>query len=422
MRSMRTFCAATVTLGLAVGCSQNPGIRTPADAQGPQNRNGMQAGKSADPDSLSLARTASAKIDALGSLDVAATIKKPMPTGVAVSRSGRLFVCFPRWGDPIECTVAEIRGGKPVAFPNAEINRLETGPALHLVSVQSVVVDEKDRLWLLDTGSINMQPVSPGAPKLLCVDLSENRIIKTINFPENVALRTTYLNDVRFDLARGQEGMAFITDSSDKGPNGIIVVDLASGHSWRKLNDHPSTKADVNFVPTVEGQPLMARPGKGASPASLKIGADGIAIDPKKGVLYYCPLASRRLHSVSLDALADEKKKDSEVAETVKDLPARDFASDGLECDRGGALYLTDYENNAIRRFNESSSRYDVVVSDPRMIWPDSMAFGPGGDLYFTANQLNRQPKFHEGLDRRKPPYVVFHCDPGGTGREMSSR
>jgi hypothetical protein len=30
---------------------------------------------------------------------------------------------------------------------------------------------------------------------------------------------------VRFDLRRGKAGLAFITDSASKGPNGLIVVD-----------------------------------------------------------------------------------------------------------------------------------------------------------------------------------------------------
>ena len=42
------------------------------------------------------------------------------------------------------------------------------------------------------------------------------------------------------------------------------------------------------------------------------------------------------------------------------------------------------------------------------MIWPDSMSIGEDGYLYFTANQLNRQPKFHNNQDLRRPPYVLF--------------
>lgn len=139
--------------------------------------------------------------------------------------------------------------------------------------MQSVVVDPLDRLWILDTVSIEFKPTSYGKPKLIGVDLKQNRIFKTILFPQEVALPTTYLNDIRFDLRRGTGGMAFITDSSDQGANGIIVVYLASGKSWRWLNDHPSTKAEPNFLPSVEGQPLMSRPPN-QPPSYIKIGAD----------------------------------------------------------------------------------------------------------------------------------------------------
>ncbi len=45
-----------------------------------------------------------------------------MPTGVTVSQTGRIFVNFPRWGDDVPFTVAEIVKGKAVAFPDAAVN------------------------------------------------------------------------------------------------------------------------------------------------------------------------------------------------------------------------------------------------------------------------------------------------------------
>jgi hypothetical protein len=95
-----------------------------------------------------------------------------------------------------------------------------------------------------------------------------------------VALPTTYLNDVRFDLRRGSGGIAFITDSAQNGPNGIIVVDLGSGESWRRLNDHPSTKAEdlQTFLPIVEGRPFLEHQPKGVVKQGAGMGSDGIAI------------------------------------------------------------------------------------------------------------------------------------------------
>jgi sugar lactone lactonase YvrE len=179
----------------------------------------------------------------LGVLEPVAQFNGAMPTGVTVSHQGRIFVNFPKWGDEVPFTVSEIRdGGNAVPYPDEATN--QTNPndlAAALVSVQSVVVDPADRLWILDTGSPMFQPTKYGGPKLVCVDLATNKVIKKILFPQDIALPTTYLNDVRFDLRRGSKGMAFITDSAQNGPSGIIVD---SEVSWRRLHDHPSTKPE----------------------------------------------------------------------------------------------------------------------------------------------------------------------------------
>jgi sugar lactone lactonase YvrE len=128
-----------------------------------------------------------------------------------------------------------------------------------------VVVDPRQRLWVLDTGSIKLAPVIPPGPKLVGLDLPTDRVFKTIQFPPDVVLPAAYLNDVRFDLRQGTDGVAYITDSSDKGPNGIIVVDLGAGHSRRRLHDHPSTKAEPNFLSyslfrvKIDGTPVLLR-------------------------------------------------------------------------------------------------------------------------------------------------------------------
>ncbi|MEP0785315.1 major royal jelly family protein [Trichocoleus sp. DQ-A1] len=343
----------------------------------------------------------------VGNIESVASFNGPMLTGVTVSQDGRIFVNFPRWGDNVEFTVAELKNGTAVAYPNAEINRPNpSNQAESLISVQSVVVDPQNRLWILDTGSPQFSPTSYGGPKLIGIDLKQNRIIKTILFPQDVALPTTYLNDVRFDLRRGKAGMAFITDSSSSGPNAIIVVDLASGKSWRRLNNHPSTKAEPNFLPSVEGQPLMMR-SPNQPPSHIKVGADGIAISADGDRLFYCPLAGRRLYSVSVDALANEQLTKSQVAATVVDLGDKSGASDGLESDAENRVYLTNYEHNSILR-RLPDGMYETLVHDPRVLWPDTLSVASDGYLYFTANQLHRQPNFHGGRDLREKPYSLF--------------
>jgi sugar lactone lactonase YvrE len=345
-----------------------------------------------------------AQTRSIGALELVATVSEQMLTGVAVSREGRIFLNFPHWVDPITYTVAELREGKPVPYPDAKINaQPPADPATQLVSVQSVVVDPKDRLWILDTGSINMGPVIPGAPKMIGIDLATDRAFTTIHFPADVVLPTSYANDVRFDLTRGSAGYAFITDSSATGPNGIIVVDLATEKSWRKLNDHPTTKAEPSFLPIVEGEPIYRRePGK--PPQPFHSGSDGIAISPARNRLYYTPLSSRKLYSVAIDALVDPN---ADAAATVEDLGEKG-ASDGLEADAQGTIYATAYEQNAVLQ-RKTGGVWETLVSDPRLLWPDSLSVANGW-IYVTANQLHRQPQYHDGKDLRQRPFALFRA------------
>jgi sugar lactone lactonase YvrE len=346
----------------------------------------------------------------LGILEPVAYFNGAMPTGVTVSHQGRIFINFPKWGDDVAFTVAEVLNGEAVAYPDEAINQTNPGdPAIALVSVQSVVVDPSDRLWILDTGSPRFQPTKYGGPKLVCVDLSTNKVVKKILFPQDVALPTTYLNDVRFDLRRGSEGMAFITDSAQKGPNGVIVVDLASGDSWRRLHDHPSTKAEMirTFLPIVEGRPFLEHQPDGSINQGASMGSDGIAISADGKRLYYCPLGSRKLYSVDTNSLADRTLDDQQVGDTVIGEGDRGGASDGLESDSAGYIYSTNYEHNAILR-RIPGRNWETVIHDPRLLWPDTLSLAADGYLYVTANQLHRQARFHNGRDLRRKPYTLF--------------
>jgi sugar lactone lactonase YvrE len=204
-----------------------------------------------------------------------------------------------------------------------------------------------------------------------------------ILFPQDVALPTTYLNDVRFDLRRGSEGIAFITDSSQNGPNGIIVVDLGSGSSWRKLHDHPSTKAEdlKTFLPIVESRPFLEHELDGSVKSGAGMGSDGIAIIAEVTSVL---LSSWQPQALSVDtaALADQSLDDSgEVgAATVTDKRDRGGASDGLESDAAGYIYSTNYEHNAILR-RRPDRQWETVTHNPRLLWPDTLSLAADGYL-----------------------------------------
>lgn len=349
-----------------------------------------------------------------GKIEQVFAFQTQMLTGVTVSQKGRIFVNYPRWEDKVDYTVAEIVNGREVPFPDAAINRLNlNNSGESFVSVQSVVIDPNDRLWILDTGSINLMPiVAQNAPKLVCVDLATNKIVKTIKFTPDAVLPTTYLNDIRFDLRKGAGGTAYITDSSSSGPNALLVVDLASGQARRVLSGHPSVSPEPLFTATVEGKDLKEdKPD--APPMHIRLGVDGIAISADGSRIYYCPLASRKLYSVSTDALLNPALSETELAAAVRDEGAKP-AADGLESDAQGNIYVTDYENRGIKVRNASGA-YETLVEDPKVVWADTMSVAPNGFLYFTSNQLNRQAGYNNGQDLRKRPYHLFRLKIAGT-------
>lgn len=318
-----------------------------------------------------------------------------MPTGVSVAESGRIFVNFPQWGDAVPFAVGEIRDGRLVAYPSAAANR-------DFSSVQSVVADGQGMLWVLDTAAPGFAAPRPGGPKLVAIDLKTDQVARTLVLPSEVILPTTYVNDVRFDH---RSGTAYVTDSSLSGPGAIIVLDLASGKALRRLSGHASTSADPDFVPVVEGATMKVRDADGGS-RPFSVAADGIALSADGATLYYSPLSSRHLYAVPTALLRDPAVSEARLAAAVRDLGEKG-ASDGLEADADGAVYASDYERNGIRKRAPDGS-WSTLVSDGRLLWPDTLSIGPDGYLYFTANQLHRQPGFHGGKDLRQKPYGLY--------------
>jgi sugar lactone lactonase YvrE len=149
---------------------------------------------------------------------------KHQVTGVAVAPDGRIFVNFPRWSEDAPISVAEIKNGVPVAFPNAEWNAWRNSKPLsaadHWICVQSVVIGPHGNLWVVDPAAPAMGATIKGGPKLVEMDLKTNQPTRTISLPDTVALQASYLNDVRFS----PDGKtAYLTDSGARGA--IIVVD-----------------------------------------------------------------------------------------------------------------------------------------------------------------------------------------------------
>ncbi|KAL1986528.1 hypothetical protein VTN96DRAFT_6287 [Rasamsonia emersonii] len=370
------------------------------------------------------------------------------PTGIAVSSTGRMFSNYPIGLDANDTKyqVAELTGNTTeTPYPSAEMNSPPGGPINYttnpmtsanyrdyLIGVQSVVIDPKDRLWILDTGRVSLPDgtlllSSYGGPKLIGVDLASNTVFKTILFPPNVSYPDSYNNDIRFDLrpniTESGEGIAYITDSSNEGRNGIIVVDLGTGESWRHLDNLLWVHPEPGFYLTIWGEPVY-----------FALGSDGITLSADGETLYWTVVSGRYLYSVPTARLREHTSPTAQLlaAASVTRLTQKGV-SDGLESDSNDYVYCGSFETNSINVYFPQNGTVATFVRDPRIEWTDTMSVvslrnsssedssGSGssrGYLYFTENQLWRIPKVQGGVDRRAKPFTLYRVPlPDGGGK-----
>lgn len=297
-------------------------------------------------------------------------------TGITISADGRLFVNFPRWSNDVPISVAEVVGGEVVPFPDAHRNAWSPGSGdarEQFVCVQSVVADHAGSLWVLDPAQLG--GLIANGTKLMRFDLRTGELTRVYRFAEPVIQANSYLNDVRIDL---DSGHAYMTDS---GSGALVVTDLESGESRRRLGGHTSTRAE-DVVLTIEGQPWL--PG-GRRP---QIHADGIALSPGGSHLYYQALTGRTLYRVPTARLRDPALSEEELERHVEAVGSTGPA-DGLIFDLEGRLYISALEENAIKRFDPLNGRIETVVADARIRWPDTFARDPQGRIHFTTAQIH---------------------------------
>lgn len=322
-------------------------------------------------------------------------------TGIAVSQKGRIFVNFPRWDkDPLNSVAELLPDGSLRPYPDNDWNRWgldeNSHPEAHFICVQSVVVDGDDYLWVLDPASPAFKGVVRGGAKLLKINLATDTVERVIPFDDAVAPSTSYLNDVRIDP---DGDFAYITDS---GTGAIVVVDLVTGKSRRRLASHSSTKAEPGYVPIIGGRELRNESGN-----VPQIHADGIAIDSSGTYLYYHALTAKTLYRIKTSVLKNPGIPDEQLSGYVERV-ADTGAIDGMLMDGDDNLYLTALERNAIMRYRPASDILETIIQDDRLQWPDSMDISPDDFLYITASQIHRMPRFNNGTDRRVIPYKFF--------------
>ena len=325
-------------------------------------------------------------------------------TGVNVSRDGRIFLNFPRWTEDNAISVAELKNGKAVAYPdeawnswrNAKKDKISV--ADHFVCVQSIVLDNGGNLWVLDAGAPALSFRIPSAPKMVKINTSTNKVERTIPFGDDLAPQGSYLNDVRFSP---DDKWAYLTDSGAVGS--LIVIDLASGKGKRVLAGDPSTQADKSVEVTYDGKVLRKPDGEGVA-----FTADGLALSPDGKTVYWQAIKGKTLYSLPA---ADLQKAVTDPS-SDKDLPGKitivgeNGPADGLLISHhDGKMYVTGPETDSVRvrDLAKPGSKPTNVVQDKRLVWPDTFAEGPDGTIYVSTSHIPDSAMFKPGAPAALP-------------------
>ena len=320
-------------------------------------------------------------------------LSHPEPVGnVAVSSTGRVFFSVHPEARAKGPRLYEWRDGRAEPFPAAE---LQDGM---LATPLGLTIDRSDRLWVIDPAMHGLS-----RPRIMAIDLATNLVVHEHVFPRRVAPRGAFLQDLRVDPS-GR--MVYIADASiwRKSP-ALVIYDSLTRRSRRVLEDHPAVRAQDWIIRTPMREMRFL-----AGFVPLKVGLDGIALDPAGQWLYFGAMSHDTLHRVPVSALLDEELDAAALAERVEDV-ARKPLSDGLAVGRDGGVYVTSVEHGAVLRIAAGKDPVTIVRS-PRIRWADGLTAGPDGWIYLADSALPEVLLKTRGHIREHGPYNIYRFRP----------
>ncbi|MFP9114743.1 SMP-30/gluconolactonase/LRE family protein [Flavobacterium sp. RHBU_3] len=317
-------------------------------------------------------------------------------TGVAVSKSGRVFTNYPRWHEPYRYALVEVDKNNEVKpFPNAEWNTWDVikggDKNTHFLGVQAVVIDDKDVMWVVDAGYEKNAEGDNKGQKLVKINLRKNQVEKVYSLYPTLGAKS-YANDIRIDT---KKQVAYLTNS---GEGGIVIVNLKTGNVRQVLLETEVTKADPNYIMQRNGKELLSN-GK-----PFIVHSDGIALHPDGSFLYFKSLTDDKLYRVSTDVLNDKTLCKTQLLTQVEILGAF-TTTDGMAFDKKGNLYLGDLEQRKIIRLTPELKTEIVLPNNEELAWPDSYHITKDGWLYISLSRIDEEPRFG---NQRKGPYKII--------------
>lgn len=269
----------------------------------------------------------------------------------------KVFVTVPRFKPGVPATlgtVVEADDGRPLLLPYPDWSWHKEGHCDGITSVFRVHVDECGRLWVLDSGVVNILTKDVKRicqPQLLVFNLKNNKLLLRYRIPDSVlqkhSILVTVVADVLDAKGRCREAFAYIADVTGFG---LIVVDAHREKSWRVVSNY------------LYPYPMHGHFNLNNEQFDLMDGVLSLALSPpldarKDKKLYFHSLASVRESWVSASVLRNESNfKDNEnivpgefyVSQGTRPAQAAASVMDG----EGAAVFFSVLTKNSLNCWN----------------------------------------------------------------------
>lgn len=308
-------------------------------------------------------------------------VKSPwMANQVAITRNHRLFLGLPRYSAEYSTPSLARRAedGSMQPFPGNSWNNWKPGDdgGEAFVYLNSVHVFDDETVWCVDQGSLSAgifgdkySKPAPGAQKIVQLDANSGKILRILRFDDQILPPGSQLNDLRFNGS-----LMYLSDS---GIGGIIIHDLETGKTIRRLSGLPVVKASNKAPPAMLAH---VKGGKTFHPPNsdmIEITADG------KWLYWAAPTGP--LYRVETRILRDVARSDAEVASHVEAVYDNNF-SGGCAMDSEGNVYFSETVTHNITVWSPTGTTA-VLMSDPRLVRPDGSFISPDRKLYIPVKQ-----------------------------------
>ncbi|WP_217696695.1 L-dopachrome tautomerase-related protein [Mycobacterium sp. GA-1841] len=322
-----------------------------------------------------------------------------MANQVALTSDNIMFLGLPRYArqTPTPSMARREPGGTLVPFPGDSWNDWKPGDDGRdaFVYLNSVHIFADDMVWCVDQGSLSEgifpsvnATLASDAQKLIQLDPRSGRVLTVLRFDETILPPGAQMNDLRM-----HGSLLYVTDS---GLGGLIVHDLATGKTMRRLSGDKVVRASLADVPEILAHVKGGETFRPPNSDMIEITADG------KWLYWAAPTGP--LYRVETRYLKDEAVSDAELAAHVEHVFDNNF-SGGCAMDSLGNVYFSETVTRNITVLSPSG-KTAVLVSDPTLVRPDGSFISRERRLYIPIKQPVESGI--EGPTADEAPFVTY--------------